>query len=69
MESTSIETADKNFMLVLGEGYAKIAKLYKAIGEHFGKDKKPTISIKDERNAEILYYMRLMLFHPSSISI
>jgi len=43
MESTSKETADNNFMLVLSEGYAKIAKLYKAIGKHFGKDKKPTI--------------------------
>jgi len=54
MESISIETADKNFMLVLiSEGYAKIAKLYKAIGQHFGNDKKLTISIK----------IREMLYH------
>jgi len=50
MEFTNIKTADKNSMLVLSEGYAKIAKLYKAIGKHFGKDKRLTISIKDQEN-------------------
>jgi len=41
MESRSIEVDGKNFMLVLSQRYEKIAKLYKAIGEHFGKEKKP----------------------------
>jgi hypothetical protein len=55
MESISIETADKNFLLLLSEGYAKVAKLYKAMGEHFGNDKKLTISIKDQGNVYNYY--------------
>jgi len=55
MESISIETADKHFLLALSEGYEK-AKLYKAIGDHFGNDKKPTISIKADQGNVYNYY-------------